>query len=75
MRGAPSYAPDRIGDLDERLIERRRKIRKARAALGRRTIMVGADYLFAMLLAGALYLLIHMIDSSVHWTGGHSWRH
>jgi len=37
--------------------------------------MVGSDYLFAMLLSVALYLLIHMIDASVHWRGGSSWRH
>jgi hypothetical protein len=33
--------------------------------------MVNPDYLFAVLLIGALYLTIHMIS----WTGGHSWRH
>jgi len=37
--------------------------------------MVSADYLFAILLAVALYLLIHMIDDVTHWRGGHSWRH
>ena len=41
----------------------------------RRTAMVGADYLFAILLALLLYLLIHMIDASVHWRGAHSWHH
>jgi hypothetical protein len=33
--------------------------------------MVTADYLFAMLLIGALYLVAH----AVHWTGGHFLRH
>jgi hypothetical protein len=33
--------------------------------------MVSRDYIFAVLLVGVLYLMVHMI----HWTGGHSWRH
>ena len=34
--------------------------------------MVHADYLFAVLLAGFLYLMIHMM---MHWPGGHSFKH
>ncbi len=33
--------------------------------------MVSTDYLYVVLLIGALYLMIHMLD----WTGGHFWRH
>lgn len=33
--------------------------------------MVGVDDLFAISLTVLLYLLVHMIDRSVHWTGGH----
>jgi hypothetical protein len=36
-----------------------------------RAIMVSTDYLYVVLLIGALYLMIHMLD----WPGGHSWRH
>ena len=74
MRNAASHTAERFGDLQERMSGRGERFSEASAALdgARRTIMVSADYLFALLLAVALYLLIHMIDGSIHWRGGHT---
>lgn len=36
-----------------------------------RMAMVGADDLLGISLAVLLYLLVHMIDRSAHWTRGH----
>lgn len=37
--------------------------------------MVSSDYLFAILLAVALYLLFQMVDGTFHQGGGHFLRH
>ena len=40
----------------------------------REAVMVSGDKLFALLLIGILYLMIHMADAD-HWTKRHHWRH
>jgi hypothetical protein len=75
VRSAATSTSPRLGVLEEDLGEPLNTTLESRdTGLRGRTIMVSADSLFAILLAVALYLLIHGIDASIHW-GGHSWRH
>ena len=71
MPGAAERRTDSGSVLSER-----KKFRPIRRRPGPgRTTMVSGDYLFVILLSTGLYMLIHMIDASICWRTGHSWRH